>query len=206
MWIKTVRIEKSTSKSLSPASERISPASLRDLSRLTSSGKNRNGRPLMAEHTSSIGAKAQRDKFPSAGQKITSIPPDFSTLRNSPSDSMSAARSKCSITPRFQMPSTEPERRGRLNRSAQTTELKQRVDFACARATVEKSTPTNRRFRRGTPAEDSPVPQPASTNAPSQGKYLSRKNRTAGRRIIRRTLLDSNPKSERESLLPSDSQ
>jgi hypothetical protein len=204
--MKAVRIEKSTSKSLKPASERISLASLRDLNRLTSSGKNRNGRPLNAEHTSSIGASTQRDKFASAGQKITSIPPGLSTLRNSRSDWMSAARSKCSITPRFQMPSMERERKGRLNRSAQRSESKQLIDFACAKTTVEKSTPTKRLFRRGTLAEDSPVPHPASTKVPSEGKYLSRKNRTAGRKITRRTPLDSNPKSERESLLPSASQ
>ena len=82
-------------------------------SRLTSSGKNRNGEPLVKDRSFSIGASTIREEPNSGGQKRTAWAPGARTRRNSRRIRIPVASSKCSRTPRFQRPATEASRSGR---------------------------------------------------------------------------------------------
>src|SRR6185437_7473403 len=199
-------MEKSTSRGSNPALLRMSAPSPRDLRRLISSGKNRNCLPAIAERSHSTGASTQREAFASAGQNRTTIPPGLSTPRNSRRACISSGVEKCSITPRFQIPSIDAGWSGSRQMSAQTRESNGPAIRDCARATAEKSSPAKYLDRRGTAADDSPVPQPISKKIPSAEKYLSRKKRTAGWKMKRRTALDPRPNGERDLPLPSESQ
>src|SRR6185312_15990564 len=140
------------------------------------------------------------------GQNRTTIPPGLSTPRNSRRACISSGVEKCSITPRFQIPSIDAGWSGSRQMSAQTRESNGPAIRDRARATAEKSSPAKYLDRRGTAADDSPVPQPISKKIPSAEKYLSRKKRTAGWKMKRRTALDPRPNRERDLPLPSESQ